>query len=419
MLKTILFGFVMAGLGTLAVSRGRRRSSEDAGAGAMPPLPSPPPPMPSLSSPGRAPDDGTSRHAAPAEPMMSQYLASLGHDLRSPLNAVIGFSKVLKDSSSLFDEESRHAGLINEAGYALLALINDVVELSKIEAGLANFVVGAVALPELLDETIAAAQADARARHTEITAAAAPAPLSIMTDAAALRRLVRALLLHAVSICDGRPVALTLRSSDGPQGAPDGGPDGAQSDAPSQISSDTVSLTLTLRIATPADAGMARQSIDDAGAYVTAVRPAGRDQMNLALACALARSLGGDLRSASDGVGFRFTVDAPRARPGSPAEAPLVLPPLPFQNRSIRHAEETSDAQLSGPGAGQLRLVPRMTLSSLRMAVQRLDLKQAEAQLDGIAPGFPALAGEIRQLLSAHRYRELCDALDVAIESQA
>ncbi|MFM7372455.1 MAG: sensor histidine kinase, partial [Sphaerospermopsis kisseleviana] len=65
----------------------------------------------------------------------SQFLASMSHELRTPLNAIIGFSQLLEKDASLQAEQRDFINTINQSGEHLLSLIDDVLEMSKIEAG--------------------------------------------------------------------------------------------------------------------------------------------------------------------------------------------------------------------------------------------------------------------------------------------
>ncbi len=65
----------------------------------------------------------------------SEFLSSMSHELRTPLNAILGFSQVMARDSSLNNQHQEHLGIINRAGEHLLSLINDILEMSKIEAG--------------------------------------------------------------------------------------------------------------------------------------------------------------------------------------------------------------------------------------------------------------------------------------------
>ena len=64
----------------------------------------------------------------------SAFLANMSHELRTPLNAILGFSNLLRDGSASEDQR-RDLNIINRSGEHLLALINDVLDIAKIEAG--------------------------------------------------------------------------------------------------------------------------------------------------------------------------------------------------------------------------------------------------------------------------------------------
>jgi signal transduction histidine kinase len=81
----------------------------------------------------------------------------MSHELRTPLNAVIGFSEVLQDRlfGDLNDKQAEYVGDIHSSGRHLLALINDILDLSKIEAGRMELQSGTFALAGLIEETVA------------------------------------------------------------------------------------------------------------------------------------------------------------------------------------------------------------------------------------------------------------------------
>jgi PAS domain S-box-containing protein len=65
----------------------------------------------------------------------SEFLSSMSHELRTPLNAILGFSQVMVHDSSLNNQHRQHLEIINRASEHLLSLINDILEMSKIESG--------------------------------------------------------------------------------------------------------------------------------------------------------------------------------------------------------------------------------------------------------------------------------------------
>lgn len=74
-------------------------------------------------------------HLYEANRLKSDFLANMSHELRTPLNSIIGFSDVLQDISSLTDKQRRYAANIQKSGRMLLEMINDILDLAKIEAG--------------------------------------------------------------------------------------------------------------------------------------------------------------------------------------------------------------------------------------------------------------------------------------------
>jgi two-component system, NarL family, sensor histidine kinase BarA len=74
-------------------------------------------------------------HLYEANRLKSDFLANMSHELRTPLNSIIGFSDVLQDISSLTEKQKRYASNIQKSGRTLLEMINDILDLAKIEAG--------------------------------------------------------------------------------------------------------------------------------------------------------------------------------------------------------------------------------------------------------------------------------------------
>ena len=96
----------------------------------------------------------------------SDFLANMSHELRTPLNSIIGFSEVLEDQllGSLNESQSENVMYILKAGRHLLSLINDILDLSKVESGKMELDVESVPLRELLDASLVMQQEKA-ARH--------------------------------------------------------------------------------------------------------------------------------------------------------------------------------------------------------------------------------------------------------------
>ena len=83
-----------------------------------------------------------------------QFLANMSHELRTPINAIIGFTEMLREDAEALKQDCRAAGSRAWRGPHLLALINDILDLSKIEAGRMELNLDTFALPPLIDEVV-------------------------------------------------------------------------------------------------------------------------------------------------------------------------------------------------------------------------------------------------------------------------
>ena len=92
--------------------------------------------------------------------LKSQFLANMSHELRTPLNAVIGYSEIIQEEATDLAQEqiADDADKINRAGKHLLSLINDILDLSKIEAGKMDVYIETINLNELLQDVVITAQ---------------------------------------------------------------------------------------------------------------------------------------------------------------------------------------------------------------------------------------------------------------------
>ena len=90
--------------------------------------------------------------AEAANQAKSTFLANMSHELRTPLNAILGFSQLMARSSTLPNKHQEHLGIISRSGEHLLTLINNVLDLSKIEAGRTTLNTNHFNLYRLLDD---------------------------------------------------------------------------------------------------------------------------------------------------------------------------------------------------------------------------------------------------------------------------
>ena len=146
--------------------------------------------------------------------MKSEFLANMSHELRTPLNAIIGFSEVLKDglSGELNADQKEFVNDIFASGNHLLALINDILDLSKVEAGKMTLELEALEVEPLVQASLLVVKEKAMAHRLKLSAEVAPGLGEILADERKLKQIIYNLLSNAVKFTpDGGSVRLTAR----------------------------------------------------------------------------------------------------------------------------------------------------------------------------------------------------------------
>ena len=141
-----------------------------------------------------------SRQLETASRHKSEFLANMSHELRTPLNAIIGFSEVL--SEKLFGEmnakQTEYVGDISESGRHLLNLINDILDLSKIEAGRMELDASDFLLPTAIDNTLSLVRERAQRRSIRLTHAYDARVTTIQADERKVKQVLLNLLSNAL-----------------------------------------------------------------------------------------------------------------------------------------------------------------------------------------------------------------------------
>ncbi|MBI3328460.1 MAG: response regulator [Nitrospinae bacterium] len=142
----------------------------------------------------------------------SQFLASMSHELRTPLNAIIGFSEVLVEGlfGDLNEKQDEYLKDILESGRHLLSLINDILDLSKVEAGRMELELGSFSLPEALSNGLTMVRERAGRHGIALSLEMDPAIAVIEADERKVKQVVFNLLSNAVKFTpDGGQVGIT------------------------------------------------------------------------------------------------------------------------------------------------------------------------------------------------------------------
>ncbi|RCW64202.1 response regulator [Pseudorhodoferax soli] len=262
----------------------------------------------------------------------SEFLANMSHELRTPLNSTLILAKLLADNKSgnLTNEQIKYAQTISSAGNDLLTLINDILDLSKIEAGKVEVHAETVRLAGLLEGLAKSLQPAAGQKGLRLSVSIAPdAPRQIVTDAQRLGQILKNLLSNAIKFTPNGTVELQLAAG------PDGGVQLAVRDTGIGIAPEQQELIFEAF----------RQA--DGSTH----RRFGGTGLGLSISRDLAHLLGGTLTVQSQaGAGSTFTLALPaRYAPrqaeeavGRPAPVPAVAPQR--VQRSIAPAPMTAPA---------------------------------------------------------------------------
>jgi signal transduction histidine kinase len=146
----------------------------------------------------------------------SEFLAHMSHELRTPLNAILGFADVLREGMAgpLTDEQREYLGDIHASGLHLLALINDVLDIARIEAGRLELELAPLAVAELVGATVASMRAAALKKKLVLTVDIGTAPSSLVGDARRLKQVLLNLIGNAVKFTpEGGRIAVRARPS--------------------------------------------------------------------------------------------------------------------------------------------------------------------------------------------------------------
>jgi signal transduction histidine kinase/ActR/RegA family two-component response regulator len=145
----------------------------------------------------------------------SRFFASLSHELRTPINAVIGYNHLLRERvfGDLNDQQTGALDKANRSAQHLLELVDDILDISKIEAGKLEIFPERVDLAELLRDTATSLQLQARDKGIDL-GIDVPDSVTVHTDPARVRQIVLNLLGNAVKFTASGRVDLRLRTAD-------------------------------------------------------------------------------------------------------------------------------------------------------------------------------------------------------------
>jgi signal transduction histidine kinase/CheY-like chemotaxis protein len=239
----------------------------------------------------------------------SVFLANMSHELRTPLNAILGFAELMARDQSIPEAQRQNLDTISRSGHHLLSLINEILEISKIEAGRLTVQPAPCDLRELVETVVESMELRARQSGLELALNMAPdVPRFVTSDAGKLRQILINLLSNAVKFTQQGRVDIDIGVS------------------PERSSSDAAMLVFRVRDTgvgiAPAELGSIFHPFYQTEHGARASEGTG---LGLTIARQYAELLGGELTVASEvGKGSTFTLCLPLL----PAEQAESVKPL-------------------------------------------------------------------------------------------
>lgn len=278
--------------------------------------------------------------AEAANEAKSRFLATVSHEFRTPLNGILGMADLLTDTGP-DAEQATYVAALRTSGEALLALVDDILDFAKVEAGKLELVAEPFDMVQLV-ETVAELMAPrAQAKGLELAAHIAPdLPTRLVGDRDRLRQILLNLVGNAVKFTEAGGVGLSLARTD-----------------------DRLEITVA-----DTGPGIPADRLDTIFGefeqldHGTAAGQAGTG-LGLAIVRRLARLMGGEVRAESrfgEGATLRVTLplvaalDAPEARiPHWPQHHVLLVSPAPFAARFLAETIRTTGALVSIAGTAE------------------------------------------------------------------
>jgi signal transduction histidine kinase/DNA-binding response OmpR family regulator len=152
---------------------------------------------------------------ARANKLKSEFLANVSHELRTPLSAIIGFSQILLDGidGPVTEEQQQDISQVNKSGQSLLALINQILDLSKIEAGKMDLTMERVDLPGLVNSVLESISPLAQEKGLRINTRFGPGLPAVEVDAGRLKQILINLLSNAVKFTERGHIEIIAQPS--------------------------------------------------------------------------------------------------------------------------------------------------------------------------------------------------------------
>src|SRR5450830_1103524 len=311
----------------------------------------------------------------------STFLANMSHELRTPLNSVIGFSSLMAASPHMQAGEKRKLEIIHRSGNHLLTLINEILDLSKAEAGRLSTQAEVAVLAPLLQEVMDMLGMRAEQQGLALRLDCASVPPAAWLDATRLRQVLLNLMSNAVKFAGSGAITLRVRGA--------------------HLDGDAWCLHFAVADTGIGIAACDQQRIFEPFVQADSAGPQDGTGLGLAISREFVQLMQGELTLEStpgQGAIFRFSIpvqaaEACASAPVSVASSPAVESRQPLQ-------------------AHELAVLTPDERTALLMALRELNLDRVAQLLETLPPPAQPLVAPLQAMLEQHQYRQLCTLLE-------
>ena len=345
--------------------------------------------------------------AIEAERSKSFFFSTVSHDIRTPLNAIIGFSELLKNGIEDKEERKNALDAITTSGHTLLNLVNDVLDLSKLEAGKTVFISELTDFRRLACDILHSFAASVPGSSVALEANIAPLPL-LYVDPHRIRQILFNLIGNAVKFTEQGKIVLTVTFEKNTKDNPETG----------RL---TISVSDTGRGIAPEELeNILKPFVQAKNVGAAAGKGTG---LGLPICCQLAERMGGKLTVESAvGKGSTFTVAFPNVRfsteEANPAETPAETPAASMSGRKSPLAAKNPRILIVDDVPVNVRVIQAMLrrlgitdVISAGNGAEAIEVLEKDSEINTVLTDMwmPVMDGEhlIREIRSREKWKDL------------
>src|SRR5471032_2281269 len=316
----------------------------------------------------------------------STFLANMSHELRTPLHSVIGFSGLMAASPHMQADEKRKLEIIHRSGSHLLTLINEILELSKAEAGRLSTQAEVAVLAPLLQEVMDMLGMRDEQQGLALRLDCDSVPPAAWLDATRLRQVLLNLMSNAVKFAGSGTITLRVRGE--------------------HLGGDAWRLHFAV-----ADTGIGiamddQQRIFEPFVQADSAGPKDGTGLGLAISREFVQLMKGQLTLEStpgQGATFRFSIPVQAAE--AAAYVPVMLP--------VSALPASPPPPLQPLRSQELAVLEPDQRAALLVALRELNLGRLALLLEHLPPSAQSLRAPLQAMLDQHQYRQLCALLEM------